>query len=165
MNDLKLTRRVFGISALSAAILTQTGLSFANTAGFKNPLLLMQPEEILKHSQIINGHPTYDQDGIILIDVRPREEFLDGHIPGARSAPAADNLTGEGLWKSGVRLKHLYEDLGADGESVVAYCGSGVTACADLLGRRIAGLPPARLYVGSWSQWGSDPDRPAEEGA
>ena len=56
MNDLKLTRRVFGISALSAAILSQTGLSFASTAGFKNPLLLMQPEEILKRSQIKDGH-------------------------------------------------------------------------------------------------------------
>lgn len=92
------------------------------------------------------------------IDPRP------GHIPGAMSAPATDNLDGEGRWKSPRRLRHHYEELGADGENVVAYCGSGVTACADLLGRRIADLPPARLYVGSWSQWGSDPERPATEG-
>ena len=50
----------------------------------------------------------------------------------------------------------------ADGDNVVVYCGSGVTACADLLARRTAGLPDARLYVGSWSQWGADDTLPAE---
>lgn len=91
------------------------------------------------------------------IDPRP------GHIPGARSVPAGSNLD-DGYWKSPRALREIYEAAEADGENVIAYCGSGVTACADLLGRRLAGLPDGRLYPGSWSQWGADEDRPATTG-
>lgn len=92
------------------------------------------------------------------IDPRP------GHVPGARSAPAADNLV-DGGWRDAADLRIHYEELGAAGDDVVAYCGSGVTACADVLGRRLAGLPDTRLFVGSWSLWGAEPDRPAEQGS
>lgn len=111
-------------------------------------------------------------DESVVLDARSEERYAGGaeidprpgHIPGARSAPASDNLDGEGLWKSPRRLRYLYEELGADGENVVAYCGSGVTACADLLGRRLAGMPDGRLFVGSWSMWGADESLPAEVG-
>jgi thiosulfate/3-mercaptopyruvate sulfurtransferase len=108
---------------------------------------------------------------LVLIDGRSAERYADGseidprpgHIPGARSVPAGSNLD-DGRWKSARELRELYEAAEADGENVVAYCGSGVTACADLLGRRLAGLPDGRLYPGSWSQWGADEDRPASVG-
>lgn len=109
--------------------------------------------------------------GAVLLDARSPERYAQGgavdprpgHIPGARNVPAGDNLT-DGRWRRPRALRELYADVGADGESVIAYCGSGVTACADLLGRRIAGLPDGRLYPGSWSQWGADADRPATTG-
>lgn len=110
-------------------------------------------------------------DQAVLIDARSAERYADGsaidprpgHIPGARSVPAGTNLE-DGRWKSPRALREIYEAAGADGDDVIAYCGSGVTACADLLGRRLAGLPDGRLYPGSWSQWGADEDRPATEG-
>jgi thiosulfate/3-mercaptopyruvate sulfurtransferase len=92
------------------------------------------------------------------IDPRP------GHIPGARNLPWAGNLDPDtGRFLSGEQLRARY-DLdrpGSDGP-VVAYCGSGVTACHDLLALEIAGHHDTALYPGSWSQWGADPARPAE---
>lgn len=93
------------------------------------------------------------------VDPRP------GHVPTARNAPAGANLAG-GRFRPPAELAEHYRAAGVDDSSdVVAYCGSGVTACADLIGMRLAGLPPARLFVGSWSAWGADPDLPIEEGA
>jgi thiosulfate/3-mercaptopyruvate sulfurtransferase len=108
---------------------------------------------------------------VVLIDGRSAERYAaggeidprPGHIPGARSVPAGSNLD-DGFWKSPRALREIYEAVEADGDNVIAYCGSGVTACADLLGRRLAGLPDGRLYPGSWSQWGADEDRPATTG-
>ena len=107
----------------------------------------------------------------VIVDARSPERYADGgpidprpgHIPGARNVPAGANLV-DGRWKAPRDLLEIYEEAGADGEDVIAYCGSGITACADLLGRRLAGLPDGRLYPGSWSQWGSDEDRPAVKG-
>ena len=109
--------------------------------------------------------------GTVIVDGRSAERFAHGasidprpgHIPGARSAPATGNLV-DGRFRPPDELADHYRGLGADGD-VIAYCGSGVTACADLLGLRRAGLPDGRLFVGSWSAWGADPARPAEEGA
>ena len=91
------------------------------------------------------------------VDPRP------GHVPGAINAPAGANLA-DGYWLPDDELLARYVDLGADGDDVVVYCGSGVTACADLLARRKVGLPDAKLYVGSWSQWGGDDSLPSEVG-
>ena len=91
------------------------------------------------------------------VDPRP------GHIPGAVNAPAGANLV-DGHFRSDDELAADYAELGADGDDVVAYCGSGVTACADLLARKKAGLPDGKLYVGSWSQWGNDDELPNEVG-
>ena len=85
-------------------------------------------------------------------------------MPGAVNAPAGANLA-DGRFRPAEDLAAHYAELAADGDEVVAYCGSGVTACADLLGRRLAGLPDARLFVGSWSQWGADESLPNEVGS
>jgi thiosulfate/3-mercaptopyruvate sulfurtransferase len=94
------------------------------------------------------------------IDSRP------GHIPGARSAPWAANLdAATGRFLPAAALRHRFEALGVRaGEPLVAYCGSGVSACANLVALERAGFAGARLYVASWSGWSSDPDRPAATG-
>ena len=94
------------------------------------------------------------------IDPRP------GHIPGARSAHWTANLdptTGRFLAPEALRAR--FEALGVrpDGP-LVAYCGSGVSACANLVALERAGFTGGRLYVASWSGWSSDPDRPAATG-
>jgi thiosulfate/3-mercaptopyruvate sulfurtransferase len=93
------------------------------------------------------------------VDLRP------GHIPGARNAPWQENLTPDGRFAPPEELRRRYAALGAQqAESVTAYCGSGVSACHVLLAMEHAGLSDARLYVGSWSGWQSDPERPVETG-
>jgi thiosulfate/3-mercaptopyruvate sulfurtransferase len=90
------------------------------------------------------------------IDPRP------GHIPGARSAPWMANLGADGRLLPPAALREIYAP--AQGRGAVAYCGSGVTACLDLLAMELAGIAGTALYDGSWSQWASDPSRPIEEG-
>ncbi len=95
------------------------------------------------------------------IDPRP------GHIPGARNAPFAQNLTGEPVprFKSPDELRRQFDELGAaQAERIIAYCGSGVTACHDLLALHLAGYGNAQLYAGSWSDWSADPHLPAATG-
>ena len=92
-----------------------------------------------------------------------------GHLPGAVSAPSVHNLESEGarrgMFRSSVELAKRYEVIGVgDATEVVAYCGSGVSACHDLLAMEHAGLGRGRLFVGSWSQW-SHTDRPAAMGS
>jgi thiosulfate/3-mercaptopyruvate sulfurtransferase len=105
----------------------------------------------------------------LLLDARAPERYrgevepLDpraGHIPGARNAPWPANLDATGRFRPAVELRQQFTGL----ETPVVYCGSGVTACHTLLALEVAGVQGARLYPGSWSQWCSDPDRPAELG-
>jgi thiosulfate/3-mercaptopyruvate sulfurtransferase len=91
-----------------------------------------------------------------------------GHIPGALSAPTAENVTSAGVFKSPDELRARFEALGvrfgADGTVVAgAYCGSGVTAAHEVLALELAGATAA-LYVGSWSGWVADPERPVATG-
>jgi thiosulfate/3-mercaptopyruvate sulfurtransferase len=96
---------------------------------------------------------------VALIDPRP------GHIPGARNAPWASVLGSDGRFRSPDELRTHFESLGAVDASTIAYCGSGVSACMNLLAMEMAGLEPPRLYVASWSGWSADDDRPAELGS
>jgi len=73
-----------------------------------------------------------------------------GHIPGARNVPFAE-LAPEGRFPPPGELRTHLES--GEGAQLVAYCGSGVTACILLLAAEVAGLPPGRLYPGSWSEW------------
>jgi thiosulfate/3-mercaptopyruvate sulfurtransferase len=112
------------------------------------------------------------RDGVLL-DARAGEryrgetELVDaraGHIPGARSAPAADNLAADGTFAAPEALRARYAELGATpGVQVGVYCGSGVTAAHDVAALRIAGIDAA-LYPGSWSAWSADPQRPVATG-
>jgi thiosulfate/3-mercaptopyruvate sulfurtransferase len=90
---------------------------------------------------------------------------VGGHIPGAANRSYLDNLA-NGLFKPGGMLRAEFDKvLGAyRPEQVVAQCGSGVTACHNLLAMEVAGLGGARLYPGSWSEWCSDPTRPVATG-
>lgn len=109
--------------------------------------------------------------GVPLIDARVGERYrgetepIDpkaGHIPGALSAPFGDNLGPDGRFKTAAELRRRYEELGA-ADGAVFYCGSGVNATHDVLAMAIAGLPGARLYAGSWSDW-SNRDLPVAVG-
>ncbi|WP_434458041.1 sulfurtransferase [Stutzerimonas urumqiensis] len=89
-----------------------------------------------------------------------------GHIPGARCAPFTDNLDDSGRFLSPERLAQRFTALleGQRPSDVIAYCGSGVTACHNLFAMALAGLPLARLHAGSWSEWITDPSRPVARG-
>jgi thiosulfate/3-mercaptopyruvate sulfurtransferase len=111
----------------------------------------------------------------VLLDARAPERFegrtepLDrvaGHIPGARNHYHRDNVGPEGTFLPADVLRERFTKTlgGHAAEETIAYCGSGVTACHNLLAMEHAGLPGARLYVGSWSEWSSDPARPIETG-
>lgn len=96
---------------------------------------------------------------------RGENETLDpagGHIPGARNRFFRDNLDADGNFRPAAELRRELLALlaGVAPEQAVMQCGSGVSACHNLLAMEIAGLPGARLYAGSWSEWCSDPGRP-----
>ena len=112
----------------------------------------------------------------LVLDARSASRFagigetLDpvaGHIPGARNRPYADNLDADQCFKPAHQLRRDFEALlGSISASVViSQCGSGVTACHNILAMRIAGLAGARLYPGSWSEWCSDRARPIATGS
>jgi thiosulfate/3-mercaptopyruvate sulfurtransferase len=112
---------------------------------------------------------------MLLVDARAPERFegrsepIDraaGHIPGAANHFFKTNLADEGTMLPPEALREGFARVlkGRDPSQAVMYCGSGVTACQNLLALEHAGLPGARLYAGSWSEWSSDPSRPTEKG-
>ncbi|HTY92926.1 MAG TPA: sulfurtransferase [Steroidobacteraceae bacterium] len=112
---------------------------------------------------------------ILLLDARAADRFagfnetldpIPGHVPGARNQPFAQNLDAQGRLKPAAELGVLWRAvLGATPpERVVAMCGSGVTACHNLLAMELAGLCGAQLYAGSFSEWIRDPGRPVATG-
>jgi thiosulfate/3-mercaptopyruvate sulfurtransferase len=126
------------------------------------------------------GMPLLDADGAarlardgVLLDARTPEryrgesELLDpvaGHIPGAVNSPTVDNTDGGGRFRAAEDLRKRFAGLGVtEAVEVGAYCGSGVSAAHEVLALELAGVR-ASLYVGSWSDWVSDPDRPVATG-
>lgn len=87
-----------------------------------------------------------------------------GHIPGAFSRPFADNLDATGRFLSPARLRERFAIVADDPAAAVSYCGSGVTACHNVLAMEYAGFHGARLYPGSWSEWIRNPDHPVSRG-
>jgi thiosulfate/3-mercaptopyruvate sulfurtransferase len=111
----------------------------------------------------------------VLVDARGadrfagRNETLDpvaGHIPGARNHPFTENLDSRGRFLDPATLRERFaKTLGGEPPAaVISMCGSGVTACHNLLAMEVAGLSGARLYAGSWSEWIRDPARPISVG-
>jgi thiosulfate/3-mercaptopyruvate sulfurtransferase len=123
----------------------------------------------------IDGAAQAAADGsAVLIDARPADRFagapdaLDpqaGHIPGARSVPTREHLSADGTIADAQTLRARFAAAGIEpGTAVISYCGSGVTACHNLLALERAGLGAGRLFSGSWSQWSRDSSRPIATG-
>jgi len=111
----------------------------------------------------------------LLLDARAGERYrgekepvdpVAGHIPGAVSVPTAGNVNQDGTFRTVAELRARFAALGTDpaASAVGAYCGSGVTAAHEVLALALAGIPAA-LYVGSWSNWITDPARPVATGS
>ncbi|MEZ4826224.1 MAG: sulfurtransferase [Bacteroidia bacterium] len=127
-------------------------------------------EYIADIEEFTSSHQTY-----LLIDARENPRYLGetepidpvaGHIPGARSLPFAGNIGENGYFLPPEQLrKRFMEVLGnIRHEKSITYCGSGVTACHNLLAMAHAGLGMGKLYPGSWSEWITDPARPVAVG-
>lgn len=155
------------------------GLNAWRAAGL--PLDSEQPQPAAGHFE---GHPDHDlvleagellqrlaEPELTLLDARGLPRFrgevepidpVAGHIPGAQCAPFIDNLGDDGRFLPAETLRQRFAALlGSRPQAqLVAYCGSGVTACHNLFALCLAGYPLGRLYAGSWSEWITDPDRP-----
>ncbi|MGZ5403275.1 MAG: GNAT family N-acetyltransferase, partial [Nocardioides sp.] len=120
---------------------------------------------------VVSAGDVLDVD--VVVDARVAERYrgetepidpVAGHIPGAVNVPTARNLDNHGHFRDAHELRSVYASVGAvPGAEVAAYCGSGVTACHDVLAMEVAGVRAA-LYPGSWSEWVTDPSRPVETG-
>ena len=117
-------------------------------------------------------HVAHAADGGAVIDARARERFTGevtaidprpGHVPGARNAPWTAVLAADQHLLPTEQLLAYYRSLGAD-EDTIAYCGSGVSACMNVIAMEHAGLTPPRLYVASFSGWSADEANPVELG-
>jgi thiosulfate/3-mercaptopyruvate sulfurtransferase len=127
-----------------------------------NNALLVSAQELLKGDA-----------GLQLLDARAPERFrgeiepidpVAGHIPGAQCLPCGANLAADGLWLAPDVLRSRFPALQC-AQQRVCYCGSGVTACHNILAAVLAGLPMPKLYAGSWSEWITDVSRPIATGA
>lgn len=115
------------------------------------------------------------ENKINLLDARSGERFtaqdtktdpVAGHVPGAMSFPFSENLTKQGVFLSADELRTRFAETfsASENKEIINMCGSGVTACHNLLAMSIAGLPMTRLFVGSWSEWIKDKSRPVATG-
>jgi thiosulfate/3-mercaptopyruvate sulfurtransferase len=111
----------------------------------------------------------------VLVDARAPERYagtvepidsVAGHIPGAVNHPFTANLGADGRFLPAAELRRRWQErlTGSDLKNLVAMCGSGVTACHNLLSLEVAGLAGGKLYAGSWSEWIRDPRRPIARG-
>ncbi len=135
-------------------------------SGEPDPELLLDAEQLRKR---------LGQTDLTLLDARGLPRFrgevepidpVAGHIPGAQCAAFTDNLGEDGRFLPVDRLRQRFAEklAGRSPEQLVAYCGSGVTACHNLFALCLAGYPLARLYAGSWSEWITDAQRPVATG-
>ena len=136
--------------------------------GAPNPDMLVTTAAIERQLQA-------GSDAYLVMDARTAERFrgeaepidpVAGHIPGAVNLPLQHNLAGDGRFRSAAELRAIYGTVlaGRPADQVVAMCGSGVTACHNLLAMEVAGLHGGRLYAGSWSEWIRDPAHPVAVG-
>ena len=130
-------------------------------AGTPDHRLLLDAEHLQKR---------LGQPGLTLIDARAQPRFrgevepidpIAGHIPGAQCAAFSENLGSDGRFLPAEQLKQRFaaQLQGRPAQELVAYCGSGVTACHNLFALSLAGYPLGKLYAGSWSEWITDPAR------
>jgi len=139
------------------------------------------PADLLVRPQAMTVDAGFVQDqlgspGVLILDARAPERFsgaqetldpVGGHIPGAINRFYFDNLDDSGCYfRPADELRAEFAGLlgGRDAANVIQQCGSGVTACHNILAMEIAGLRGSRLYPGSWSEWCADPSRPVATG-
>jgi thiosulfate/3-mercaptopyruvate sulfurtransferase len=112
-------------------------------------------------------------DGGVVIDSRDPARYageiepidsVAGHVPGAVSLLFNDNLASDGRFRPADELQARFAPVIRDDERPIVYCGSGVTACHNALAMEHAGFGLPRVYVGSWSGWSADPERPIATG-
>lgn len=164
-----------------AAALLDGGIGAWQAAGFALSTSTPQPQPRVftaKTSLEVADVAAVEQRGNrggLLLDARSLERFrgeqepidpVAGRIPGAVSAPVDGNLGADGRFLSAAVLRDRFERLlaGAAPAAVIHYCGSGVTACHNLLAMEHGGLTGSCLYPGSWSEWIRDPQRSIERG-
>ena len=134
----------------------------ANFTAHPHPEMLVTSQEVAAHL----NDPAYR-----LVDARAGERFrgevepidpVAGHIPGALNRFHGENLAPTGQFLAAETLRQQFVTLLGDTSpaNTIVYCGSGVTSCHHLIALELAGLPGARLYLGSWSEWITDPNRP-----
>lgn len=159
-----------GLKHWLASGLELTSSSFAAeartfTAALK-PELLVTAEDVAQHVKQADWR---------VLDARAPERYagktepLDavaGHIPGAINHPFTSNLAADGRFLPGEVLRNQFNESAGHvtPRHIIAMCGSGVTACHNLLALEYAGLHDAKLYAGSWSEWIKDPHRPVATG-
>lgn len=130
-------------------------------SGSPDPKLVLSAEQLLKR---------LSRPQLTLLDARGLPRFrgevepidpIAGHIPGAQCAAFTDNLGADGRFLPAEQLKQRFAEklAGRSPQELVAYCGSGVTACHNLFALCLAGYPLGALYAGSWSEWITDPQR------
>lgn len=168
------------LAGVTDAAVLDGGLAAWQAAG--QPLQTETPEHTPTHvnlrydtQQVLTDHASLRAPSRVLLDARATPRYrgdiepLDrvaGHVPGARNRPFGDNLDSSGRFKPPAQLREEFGRAlnGATPDQVVHMCGSGVTACHNLLAMEYAGLTGSRLYAPSWSGWISDPARPVETG-
>jgi len=132
----------------------------------------VDPRAVVDSAELID---LLKQGRSLLVDARAPERFagavepidpVAGHVPGAVNHPFGANLADDGRFLPPRELERRWRERlnGVDPADAIAMCGSGVTACHNLLAMEIAGLPGARLYAGSWSEWIRNPERPIARG-
>ncbi|MCS6787309.1 MAG: sulfurtransferase [Thiobacillaceae bacterium] len=138
-----------------------------------NCVCLPEPSQVVTAEDVMRV--VRGEEPALIIDARPERRFtgefepLDpvaGHVPGAINWNFEDNLDLDGTFLPPEALRENFQALlkGRAPWQVIHMCGSGVTACHNILAMEIAGLPGSRLYPGSWSEWITDPSRPIATG-
>jgi thiosulfate/3-mercaptopyruvate sulfurtransferase len=149
-----------------------TRQSAAGTGSRSGSAVQVDPHAALGADELVAA---LENPRTLLIDARAPERYLGtvepidpvaGHIPGAVNHPFSTNLRSDGRFLPPEELERRWRDrlAGASPADMIVMCGSGVTACHNLLALECAGLPGARLYAGSWSEWIRDPRRPVARG-
>ena len=127
------------------------------------------PDDAIAHADEVAEHIAR---GGVVIDSREPQRYVGavepidaiaGHVPGAINVPFVDNIA-DGRWRDAADLAERFAAVAHDPHAIV-YCGSGVTACHNALAVEAAGFGLPRVFVGSWSGWSTDPDRPVATGS
>ncbi|MBS0325014.1 MAG: sulfurtransferase [Proteobacteria bacterium] len=145
------------------------------TAAARRAHARFTPHAVLPTVSATGVAASLPRHALLLLDARGAERYrgdvepLDavaGHIPGAINRPYTRNVGADGRFRAAHDLREEFEGMlhGRSADDLVHYCGSGISACHNVLAMAVAGYPLTRLYPGSWSEWSSNPKRPVAKG-